>query len=72
MAARYILHPGPVTSAVGGDIMFVGARRLARLYGVRLSDCVVYAPDCPHALPADAVHLWPCQAGVYSLPQVRA
>lgn len=70
MAVRYILHPGPVTSTINGDIRFVGGRQLARLYGVPLADCVVYAPDRP-ALPKDAVHLWPSQSGVYSLAEVH-
>lgn len=41
MTARYLLCPGPVRSRTDGQWHHVGAGRLAELYGVRLSDCLV-------------------------------
>ena len=42
MAKKYILCPGPVQSCIDGDLHFIGAERLAKLYGVRLSECFVW------------------------------
>ena len=38
--ARYVLFPGYVRSKTDGDLHFIDARQLARLYGLRL-----HAPD---------------------------
>lgn len=68
MTARYVLHPGPIT-AEGGEIVYVGARQLARLYGVLPIDCVVYAEHPRDEIPPDAVDLWPQRDGDYQLPE---
>lgn len=41
MAAKYALHPGPVTSKNDRDRHFIDAHQLAFLYRVRPSECVV-------------------------------
>lgn len=38
---KYALFPGHVTSKTDGDVHFVGAQDLARLYGVNMRECVV-------------------------------
>lgn len=32
---RYVLHPGPIISKNDGDLHYINAPRLARLYGLR-------------------------------------
>lgn len=44
-APLYILEPGRVRSRTDGDIHYITALQLARLYGVPLSDCVVNLGD---------------------------
>lgn len=44
MAVRYLLCPGQVKSRTDGDWHHIGARDLARLYGVRLDECLML-PD---------------------------
>lgn len=36
---KYVLCPGYVQSRMDGQIKFVGAQRLAELYGVPMSEC---------------------------------
>lgn len=38
---RYMLYPGTVSSKNDGDIHYIGASRLAQLYGVPLAECIV-------------------------------
>jgi hypothetical protein len=61
MTQRYVLHPGPVTCAKNGQMHFIGASTLARLYGVEMRDCIVFDPD-PHNRTedySDCIHLHP-------------
>lgn len=44
MKPRFLLDPGHVTSAVDGQLRYVGAADLARLHGVPLEACLVL-PD---------------------------
>ena len=44
MAIKYVLCPGPVMSKSDGQWHHIDARTLARLYGVPMSECVVYDP----------------------------
>jgi hypothetical protein len=73
---KYAIYPGPVTSKTDGDEHHITAPNLARLYGVRLEDCIViHASDFgtpwrrglierAKQLPA----LMPRYDGNYSLP----
>lgn len=67
----YVLVPGYVTSKNDGDIHYINARRLRRLYGVDPAECIE-APTGPGAErwepPTDAVYLHPRYDGDYSLP----
>jgi len=38
---KYILCPGWVSSKRDGDLHFIGAFKLAKLYGVLLDECVI-------------------------------
>lgn len=42
MTARYLLFPGPVTSQADGQRHQVSAVTLAALYGVCMSECLVF------------------------------
>lgn len=70
---RYILFPGRVRSRTDGDIHFVGAVKLARLYGVPLDKCLVVRGDNYRyykKLPGD-ICLFPRSDGNYKLPEVN-
>jgi hypothetical protein len=65
---RFVLHPGYVTSPNDGDRHYIGARQLADLYGVRLSECVVIDPERPrislgHGDLSAYLHLFPSAEG---------
>lgn len=63
---RYVLYPGLIRSTHDGQAHPIGARRLAELYGVRYSACVVYSS---RLVPGpDDVALFPRVDGDYSLP----
>lgn len=77
---RYLLCPGWVTSQTDGQSHYVGAHELARLYGVRKTDCIV-APsgDGPvnsriraalmgRVNDGELVALYPRYGGGYQLP----
>ena len=68
MSRRYVLHPGYVYSRNDGDRHFVGAVDLARLYGVRLSDCLVDRDGRFEHVTA-VIHLRPRFDGDYRLPE---
>jgi hypothetical protein len=44
---RFVLHPGFVVSPNDGDEHRIGAPQLADLYGVPLSECIVFDPAQP-------------------------
>lgn len=70
----HVLHPGYVWSA-DGDCHYIDAPRLARLYCVRLADCLVVdarSSVMRPAAPPDAVHLYPRRDGRYDLAPVNA
>jgi hypothetical protein len=76
---RYALHPGPVTSKRDGDRHFIDARKLAWLYRVNPSECVVVpweaGPGREHELLLERiermglVHLYPSYRGDYTIPK---
>jgi hypothetical protein len=66
-SARYVLHPGYIRSKNDGDEHFIGGPRLARLYGVRLRDCV-YGDVRAYVPKEGDIHLRPRFDGDYRLP----
>lgn len=79
MTARYALYPGPVRSRTDGDRHHVGAQALARLYRVRMADCLVVDPAYftqPDrrafiARAAVLIPLYPRADGCYVLPALQ-
>lgn len=47
---KYALCPGFVTSDTDGQRHYIGAGRLADLYGVPMAECVVFDPNMPHLM----------------------
>lgn len=72
MPVRYFLHPGEMKSKNDGDIHYITAPQLARLYGLDYKKCHVIYDDRPEtrkglrAKPGD-VHLYPKYNENYSL-----
>lgn len=69
---RYLIHPGHVRSANDGQLHYVTADQLIKLYQLPQNSRVViiaHADPTPsfNDLPGD-VHLWPRRDGKYSLP----
>ena len=64
---RYVLHPGYVTSKNDGERHFISGPRLARLYDVNMSSCVLGDAYGYREMEGD-VHLWPDYHGNYALP----
>ena len=67
---KYILHPGPVKSRWDGDIHLISASRLAELYNVNLSECIIYGRDTlsySQDFLNDLTPLFPQQNGNYIL-----
>ena len=66
---RIILHPGYVTSKTDGERHYIGAGRLADLYGVNIIRCVILARDEDwrgfHDRKGDH-HLYPREDGNYA------
>jgi len=71
---KYAVHPGYVPSKNDGDIHFISASKLMKLYGVKPTDCVVCRPD--HETYGiqneDYIHLHPRYHGDYALPDKPA
>lgn len=68
MTIKYVLHTGETKDAEGNTIRIDGDK-LARLYGVPISECLIMAPDEADALrelvPANATHLHFREDGEY-------
>jgi len=70
---KYVLNPGYVFSKSDGDEHFITARRLAELYRVPMSACVI-RPDVGDPRnrgwysPPGAIELYPRFDGNYMLP----
>lgn len=60
---KYALHPGTVVSKTDGDWHFISAKKLATLYRVHISECVI----ARHPVP-DLINLYPRHDGNYTLP----
>jgi hypothetical protein len=65
---KYALCPGYVRSKTDGDLHYISAPRLAQLYGVQMSECIVYTPERERTERMDdLVFLQPRYHGDYSL-----
>jgi hypothetical protein len=60
-----------VKSKTDGDIHYIGASKLAKLYGVKYSDCIVYndeiVPSMTHQEWKQYIHLFPKRDGRYNV-----
>jgi len=68
MTVQLVLRPGYIMSKTDGDIHFISADKLADLYGVRLSKCVVVHDQFPYLRESSDVtyvHLYPRYDGDY-------
>lgn len=67
-AKKYVLIPGRVVSRVDGQVHRIGAYDLAKLYGVKRSECYVAEDERDlRVLPKDLVVLRPRSDGNYTL-----
>lgn len=64
--ARYVLCPGLVCSITDGDVHYISASALAKLYGVRLGECAVASAYNFRERPGD-IYLHPQSDGDYTL-----
>jgi hypothetical protein len=69
---KYALLPGPIRSITDGQRHFIGARQLAQLYGVKMSECI--GVDRRHSTwgldrSVEYVLLGPRSDGNYQLPE---
>ncbi len=67
---RYVVHPGQMRSKTDGDMHWIGARDLMRLYGVSPDECFVVDEHRSAASSGwdgrdDLIHLWPSYDGSY-------
>lgn len=71
MVVKYALHPGYVRSKNDNDEHFVSGTQLARLYGVKLGECIEYggANRNGYTKVEDLIHLHPRRDGNYTLPE---
>jgi hypothetical protein len=76
MLKKYAVHPGYISSITDGQKHYIGVSHLVRLYGVKLSDCIVCAycaggelVDCIEGTPGQ-IDLYP-QYRNYSIPEVN-
>ena len=63
---RYILHPGYIFSKSDGDRHFIGAEKLANLYGLPLAKCIT-ANSPGYREQDEDIHLKPRYDGDYSI-----
>jgi hypothetical protein len=66
MKVRYRLLPGHVRSANDRDVHFIDAPTLARLYGVRMGECLV--GESKFGDPPGLIDLFPRRDGNYLTP----
>lgn len=71
MKIKYALHPGYVYSKNDGDMHWITALQLARLYGVKMGECidVAYVQRLNNQHAASLIHLYPDYNGNYKLPE---
>jgi hypothetical protein len=68
MTIKYILHTGETVDKTGATV-WIDGDQLARLYGVAISQCLIFNPDHGKELedlvPAEATHLHIREDGNY-------
>jgi len=66
---RYIIHPGTMQSKTDGDIHFISASQLMRLYNVSPNECIIMDRMRPETYIGlnlkEYVHLYPRYDGNY-------
>lgn len=67
---KYILHPGQIRSRTDGQIHYISAAKLARLYGLNLADCIVHKEPKNYVFDVYDIHLHPRFDGDYTLPPI--
>lgn len=63
MKKKYILMPGYVYSKHDHDKHYIGAGKLAQLYGVSLAECIIVHENTPASSG--------CDFGFFNLPVLR-
>lgn len=71
MRSKYALHPGFVNSKTDGERHFITATMLAKLYGVKITECLVCRADHPSYgnNNKELISLSPREDGNYDLPE---
>jgi hypothetical protein len=68
MTIKYVLHIGETVDA-DGNTVWIDGDRLARLYGVPMSQCLILNPaeadELQDMIPEDATHLYILEDGKY-------
>ena len=64
----YVLCPGPVASRNDRDWHHISAQQLARLYGVKMRDCITMSETFREQPGVKYVYLKPRYSGDYRLP----
>lgn len=71
--SKYALYPGFVTSKTDGETHFISSLELARLYRVKISECITVSenrPDLSRGIDlTGCIHLYPREDGNYCLPK---
>lgn len=67
---KYCLHPMSIHSKHDGELHFISADRLAQLYGVSWSDCVIYDVREIHN-SQEMICLYPDYEGNYRLKRAQ-
>lgn len=65
---KFAVHPGNVRSKTDGDVHYITARALVRLYELRPSEYIVWIGRMYGVNRADYVHLYPRYDGKYGRP----
>lgn len=64
---KYVLHPGYVESKSDGDMHFIGATQLVKLYKIDMNEVAMIVYDC-QIIEGDYIHLYPKYSGNYNIP----
>lgn len=62
---KYAIIPGYVKSQYDGQVHYVDAPQLMRLYGVRRDDCIIVHKELPTQYPTHYIPLAPREDGAY-------
>ena len=68
---KYAVYPGEVTSRVDGQLHYISASQLIKLYHVNPDQCVIVYPDRPDTIQgidmSKVIALYPRYHGNYTL-----